>query len=47
MEKYLTMDVHMNNVSIVALVDSGATGVFMHPDFAKQCKATIRLKATP
>lgn len=41
------MNVHMNNVSAVALVDSGATGVFMHPDFAKRCNATIRLKATP
>ena len=47
MEKHLTMNVHMNNVSAVALVDSGATGVFMHLDFAKRCKATIRLKATP
>jgi predicted aspartyl protease len=47
MEKHLTMNVHMNNVSAVALVDSGATRVFMHPDFAKRCNATIRLKATP
>ena len=47
MEKHLTMNVHMNKVSAVALVDSGATGVFMHPDFAKHCNATIRLKATP
>ena len=41
------MNVHMNNVSAVALVDSSATGVFMHPDFAKRCNATIRLKITP
>ena len=47
MEKDLTVTMHMNNVSAVALVDSGATGVFMHPDFAKRCNATIRLKATP
>ena len=35
MEKHLTMNVHMNNMSAVALVDFGATEVFMHPDFAK------------
>ena len=46
-EKHLTMNVHMNVVSAVALLDSGATGVFMHPNFAKHCNATIRVKATP
>lgn len=47
MEGHLTMNVHMNKVSVVALVDSGATGVFMHPDFAKHCNATIRMKTIP
>lgn len=48
-EGHLTIDVHMNNVLAVRLVDYGQYGVmevFMHPDFAKHCDATIRLKTT-
>lgn len=30
----------------MALVNSGATRVLMHPDFVKHCNATMRLRST-
>lgn len=45
--RHLTMNVYINSVSAVALVDSGATGVFMHPNFVKRCGATMSIKSQP
>ena len=36
------MDAKINPLAALTLVDSGATGVFMHHDFAAQCNALIR-----
>ena len=44
---HLTVVGRMNALIAEPLVDSGATGVFMHPDFAHKCKAIIRLKKVP
>lgn len=44
---HLNLKGRINLVVAELLVDSGATGVFMHPDFAKKCRATILLKKIP
>lgn len=41
------MDARINSFTATTLVDSGATGVFMHRDFARNCRAEIRAKLTP
>ena len=47
MDANLTLDAHINFLKALILVDLGAIGVFMHPNFAKQCKTVIRRKVTP
>ena len=44
---HLTVTGHINSVLVQPLVDSGATGIFMHPEFANKCQAAIRLKRIP
>lgn len=44
---HLTVVGHINSVAAEPLVDSGATGVFMHPDFAIKCNALIKPKEVP
>ena len=44
---HLTLDAQVNSLKALTLVNSKATGVFMHPTFIKQCKAVIRCKVTP
>ena len=34
-DAHLTLDAQLNSLKALTLVDSGATGVFMHPTFAK------------
>ena len=46
-DAHLTLDAQINSLKALTLVDSGATGVFMHPTFAKQCKAMVQCKVTP
>lgn len=44
---HLTLDAKINSFEALTLVDSGATGVFMHPEFASQCNAIIKQKEVP
>jgi len=44
---HVTLEAEVNFVAALTLVDSGATGVFMHPKFAKQCNAILQPKMTP
>lgn len=44
---HLTLDAKINGRSATVLVDSGATGTFMHPTFAKECQAIITPKTVP
>lgn len=44
---HLALDARINFLAPLALVDSGATGVFMHPTCAAQCNAVIRPKVMP
>ena len=46
-ETHLTLNAQINLLPAITLVDSGATGVFLHPKFAQECKADIRIKSTP
>ena len=47
LEAHLILQAHINSISTLALIDSRATGIFMHPSFAQQCKAKIRQKVRP
>lgn len=42
-----TVNARINSLPTITLVDSGATGIFMHQDFAQDCGAKIRPKLTP
>lgn len=44
---HITLSGHINSMKAELLIDSGATGVFMHPDFAQRCQAVVRLKSVP
>lgn len=44
---HLTIDARINSIAATTLVDSGATGVFMHHDFARHCGAEMRPKLIP
>lgn len=44
---HLTLDVEVNGVATLALVDSGATGIFIHPHFAQKCNAIVKTKEHP
>lgn len=44
---HLTLDAMINSIAATTLVDSGATGVFMHPQFAQICGATVTTKDIP
>lgn len=46
-EAYLTLKAEINGLAASTLVDSGATGIFMHPTFARECKAEVRPKLIP
>ena len=46
-EGHLTMDAKINSLAALTLVDSGATGMFMHPDFAAQCNTLIWPRSVP
>ena len=46
-DAHLILDAQVNSLKALTLVNSGAIGVFMHPTFAKQCKAVVRCKVTP
>lgn len=38
---HLTLDAVINSMVATTLIDSGATGMFMHPQFAQRCGAEI------
>ena len=44
---HLTLAGQANGRSATLLVDSGATGVFIHPSFATASNATVTVKSTP
>lgn len=44
---HLTMDARVNSIATTTLIDSGATGIFMHQDFAQNCGARIQSKKIP
>lgn len=44
---HLTLNATINSLPATTLVDSGATGVFIHPLFARKCHAEIRPKLVP
>lgn len=44
---YLKLDTQINSRAATALVDPGVTRVFMHPKFARDCKAEIKTKMVP
>lgn len=44
---HVTLEAQLNSRGATALVDSGATGIFMHPQFAQDCQAEIKAKAIP
>lgn len=44
---HLTLNAKINDLEALTLVDSGATGVFMHPTFALKCNAIIQTKKVP
>ena len=44
---HLTLNTKVNSLEAVILVDSEATRVFMHPNFAQDRKAKIRFKEVP
>lgn len=46
-EAHLTLDARINSVPVVTLLDSEATGIFMHPNFAQECQVVIRPKKRP
>lgn len=46
-EAHLTLEAEVNSVAAVMLVDSGATGVFIHPNFAQLCNAKVKPKSIP
>ena len=46
-DAHLTLDAQIDSLKALTLVILGAIGVFMHPTFAKQCKAVVRRKVTP
>lgn len=46
-EAHVTLDATINSMAASTLVDSGATGIFMHPRFAEECNATLQLKRAP
>ena len=41
---HLTLNAQINSQVATALVDSGATRIFMHPKFAQHCQARIKAK---
>ena len=41
---HLILDIQVNFQTATALVDSGATGIFMHPKFVWDCKAEVKVK---
>jgi hypothetical protein len=45
--QHLSLHAKINSIPGLTLVDSGATGIFMHPKFAKQCNAVIQAKKVP
>lgn len=44
---HLTLNARINSVATTTLVDSGATGVFMHQNFARDCGAEVKRKLVP
>lgn len=46
-ESHLILDCTINLVKAHSLIDSGATGIFVNPQFVKECHAEIRTKAVP
>lgn len=46
-ESHLILDCTINSVKAHSLIDSGATGIFVNPQFIKECHAEIRTKAVP
>ena len=44
---HLILDTQINSLKALTLVNSGATGVFMHSTFVKQCKVVVQHKVTP
>lgn len=46
-DAHLILDATVNSVVAPALIDSGATGVFIHPELVHKCNANLRLKQVP
>ena len=44
---HLTLNAQINSLPPITFMDSGATGVFLHPTFAQACHAKIQSKAVP
>lgn len=44
---HLTLHAIINSCKAFILIDSGATGIFMHPKFVETCKAITHLKDNP
>lgn len=44
---HVTLEAQLNSQGATALVDLGATGIFMHPHFAQDCYAKIKAKEIP
>jgi len=38
---HLTLEIEFNALPAIALIDSGAIGIFMHPQFARECQAIV------
>ena len=47
LESHLILECKINSIKAYSLVDSRATGIFVHPQFAHECKAEIRAKIKP
>ena len=43
-EAHLTLNAQINFLAAITLVHFGATGIFMHTDFAQECSAEIKPK---
>ena len=46
-EAHLTLKAEVNSMAALVLVDSSATGIFIHPEFAQQCNAKLQPKKIP
>lgn len=44
---HVTLSARINSMAAFTLVDSGATGIFMHQIFARDCGAEVKLKLIP